>query len=351
MSPPPHSPTAPAPPARRASGRGREEALRHYALHGVAVEVASEDGVLLERLDAVLRHYGLVGSAGAGPGALRLSVSALPGVVSVPAGAEETARHQDLRAWRDGGTVYLACDGHTVRIEPSAGRAEAVVPASAGLRKDVLIYALLVLLRRRGLYGLHASAVSRAGRGCLFVASCGGGKSTSTYALVRSGWSFLGDDALLLRAEDDGVSALALRRDLCLAPDLADVFPEVLERGDDGPFATRGKRRLSMPTLYPDRLVERCVPRVCVFPQVVGDPKSRLLPMDDASAMARLIAQSTVLMLDAEMRPRHLEALRRLAGQTSAYRLFAGSDLRREPGLLDSMLTDLGAFVPDSASL
>jgi hypothetical protein len=47
---------------------------------------------------------------------------------------------------------------------------------------------------RRDLYFLHAAALEVAGRACLLVAPSGGGKSTTTWALLHHGFKYLSDE-------------------------------------------------------------------------------------------------------------------------------------------------------------
>jgi hypothetical protein len=315
---------------------------RRYRLHGLLVEVTADDPAVLDRVHPVLAHLGLALADEAGKADVVLRYPARPGAVQIPATARMTAEQDGIRAWSGGGLLYLECDGHAVHLDLSAGVAESTIPpAPTPPRKDIVIYTLLLLLRRRGLYALHASGVARAGAGFLFVAPCGSGKSTQTYGLVRQGWEYLGDDALLLRVRGDAVEALALRRDLCLDPALAHAFPEVVTHGEGGPFAARGKRRLRMRALHPGRLIERCVPRVLVFPEIVPNPVSRLAPLGPAETLARLVEQSVVVALDPDALPAHFEALGRLARQARGWRLLAGRDLKERPGAVAALLAGI----------
>lgn len=295
---------------------------------------------MLDGILAAFEHlgFGAVEETG-GTAAVVLRCSAGSGAVPVPPGESIVAEQGGIRAWESGGALYLGCAGHACRLDLSAGVAEVrVPPPPARPRKDILTYAVLLLLRRRGLYALHASGVARDGVGCLFVARSGSGKSTQTYSLVREGWEYLGDDALLLRARGDEVEALALRRDLCLDPALAHAFPEVAVHGEAGPFAGKGKRRLSMHALHPGRLIDRCVPRLLVFPEIVPEPVSRLVPIHAADALARLVRESVVVRLDAAAMPAHLAALGRLVRQARSWRLLAGRDLKERPELVAPLL-------------
>jgi hypothetical protein len=304
-----------------------------YAAHGIRLELSVDDARLAAGVRDVLEHFGLGRvPPTAEPPTTRLHFTSWQHAEPVPADATEVGWQDGIRARAAAGAIWLTADHHCVRLDPAAGLAEGVLPRTpSALRKDLIIYAVLLLLRRRGYYGLHASGVVADGAGCLLVAPSGSGKSTSTYGLVRQGWHYLGDDALLLHAAGDEVEALALRRDICLDPALQGSFPELRTRGRTGRFAGRGKRRLAMRELYPERLLDRCVPRLLVFPELAAVAESRLVPLGVADVLPRLVAQSAVFGLDPEAAPGHLAVLARLARQTRAYRLLAGWDLKADP--------------------
>lgn len=54
------------------------------------------------------------------------------------------------------------------------------------------------LLKRHGLFNIHAAGLSSGEKGLLITGASGAGKSTLTVALVRAGFSLLGDDTLFL---------------------------------------------------------------------------------------------------------------------------------------------------------
>ncbi|MEK8023115.1 MAG: hypothetical protein AAB229_04840 [Candidatus Hydrogenedentota bacterium] len=64
-----------------------------------------------------------------------------------------------------------------------------------------LPYVLALLLRRRGLFLLHAGgAVSPDGTAMLFTGRSGAGKSTTAFRLAEAGWTYLGDDMVFYDA-------------------------------------------------------------------------------------------------------------------------------------------------------
>ena len=75
-----------------------------------------------------------------------------------------------------------------------------------------LLIAVVVALRWRALFHVHAGAlVSPGGSGILVAGGAGAGKSTLTLALLEAGCDYLGDDAVFLRARVDP-AVLALPR-------------------------------------------------------------------------------------------------------------------------------------------
>lgn len=305
---------------------------------------------MLEGIHALLEHVGFTAAKTAdGAADVALYASAAPGGVRIPAGARTLVEQGPIRVQSSGGALYVSCDGHVSRVDLASGAAEVGVPQPPTLpRKDVLLLVVFLLLRRRGLYGLHASGVVRGGTGCLFVAPSGSGKSTQTYSLVRQGWEYLGDDSLLLRDGGDHVQALALRRHLCLDPALARPFPETARHGKASQFARRGKHELSMRALYPRQIVDGCVPRMLIFPEIVAAPVSRLVPMEAADALLRLMNESLAMALDPEARPIHLRLLGRLVHQARSWRLLAGRDLHARP---EGVARLLEPVCPSPASL
>jgi hypothetical protein len=93
--------------------------------------------------------------------------------------------------------------------------------------EDLVGLALTTGWRAAGWVALHAAAVVRDGICPIFCAGSGGGKSTLTAALVRSGWRALGDDKLLLRYAEGGAELRALLRTFNLHPRTREWFPEV----------------------------------------------------------------------------------------------------------------------------
>lgn len=116
------------------------------------------------------------------------------------------------------GRYWMECDG---TAEPAVARKPVQVvvaphphaPAAtigSTLRMDILGRVLPLLLHRRGLICLHASAVEVHGAAVAMVAAKGTGKSTLAVALIAAGGVAVADDAVAIALGNDVASPGAL---------------------------------------------------------------------------------------------------------------------------------------------
>jgi len=315
------------------------ERISIHMLHGERIVVVADSAEQLAAVGAVLAGFDqIVRVPATGGGGMTLRVWNRPDAVPLPRGAC-SAEQDGIRAWTTSSSVILACEGHRAHVDPAGGVADLAVQPRAHMRNDFVMDVLVLLLRRRGLPALHASAVARGGAGTLFVGPCGSSKSTQTYALVHQGWQYLGDDALLLRRGARAVEALPLRRYLHL---------------DDGALrrcggvdaaalalARNGKRRL-IPAEGRDRaIIDSTVPRLLVFPRIVGSGASQLVEIGKAEALRRLFGQTIVMWLDCGALRGTVSLLGSLVGQVRSFCLLAGTDLKDRPQRVAALLSEV----------
>lgn len=112
------------------------------------------------------------------------------------------------------GTCGPRCDDWIVCVPPGLQFDE----PQTGDMEDILSLICTVAWREAGWVAVHAAAVAKDGVCAVLCASSGGGKSTLTTALVRSGWRSLGDDKLLVRCEDGIGQVRALLQTFNLDP-------------------------------------------------------------------------------------------------------------------------------------
>ncbi len=249
--------------------------------------------------------------------------------------------------------LYIAY-GPRLRVlcEPGAGRSRASAAGMAeedlwSLSHPLFTLPLVELMKRRGLYGLHAGGVCRDGRALLLPGTSGSGKSTLTLALARAGFGFLGDDTLFLSrgAQEPpggaselpgGIRILAFPDEFDLTDQTVAFFPELASLLDASRPAGWRKRQVRAEELYGAPVVWECRPAALVFPRVSGERASVLTPLSPGEALLELAPN--VLLTEARSSQAHLDILAELVERSDCYRLATGTDLGGAVELLGGLL-------------
>lgn len=318
----------------------------YFTLHNFHVEVRWDDTSVARAVRSILTYFGLTRRESV-PGECHAQLSFLTqgSGSSLPDHARQIVQRNGITVWR-GDFHFYVCEGpSTVQLDVASGTGRGILQstpwrASQGVRIEVVnlvIHSLLILLRRRSVYPLHAAAVAKESTGLLLVGESDSGKSTQALSLAREGWDYLTDDSLLLHSGNGPIEARPLRRDFGLDQDAVKVFPEIA--GHRQPFLTdERKRRIDMEAIYPGQRAERCTPRVLVFPSIVSQSESQIRPLRTTDAVCRLMRQSILLALNPRIARAHMNVLQRLADQARSYELLAGEDLEQNPSGVTQML-------------
>ena len=332
---------------------------RGYRLHGVGIAVEGWEGAAaavhdrLARLPALPEGRGAPAAdlrftfeAAAGPAALARLVPAPPPrarpVYDPPQGEVLWDREADLLHLQLGPRLRALC-------EPAAGRVRLAAldpgPEEAWLLSHPLFtLPLAELMKRRGLFPLHAAGLCRHGRALVLPGTSGAGKSTLAVALARAGLGFLGDDTLFLapasasQGAGGGLRLLAFPDEIDLTEGSLGFFPDLAPRLAPPRAAGWRKRQLAAGRLTPD-VVWECAPGLLVFPRVAGRRESALAPLGRDEALLELAGN--VLLTDPRSSQAHLDALAALAAASACYRLETGSDLDAAARLLAGLLERL----------
>ncbi len=319
----------------------------YYNLHGTWLGIDWDETPVGEQLQLLSAYFGLEAVTTAPPECqVRLAFLTHAPQLSIPTHASCVAQQHGLQVWQADSQVYVRDGAYVVRLDPASHTGFGTLPPPDGqappaLPMDLLLHSLLLLLRYRGFYPEHAACVAYDGVGCLLVGDSGSGKSTLTLGLVQAGWRYLADDAILLRDGRDGIEAMPLRRELCLAPEARRAFPDTVGHWQPSPWPGDTKQRLDMQTLYPTQVQSTAIPHLLLFPIIVSAPQSQLVPIGKAEALFRLIQQSALVTVEPQMAPGHLDLLAQLVRQTKHYRLLAGQDLARDPCRLAQILEEV----------
>ena len=310
-----------------------EPAERSYSLHGVRLGVSGwpEGADLLHSRLACLPH---------GPGEDGdLSFEFLPPTADLahlarPAAGRPVYDPPGGEVLYDDAADRLYLDlGGRLRAVCEAGRGRALLAAPAAGRGDLWLLShplftlpLVELLKRRGLYHVHAAALCRGGRGLVLAL---------TIALARAGFGFLGDDTLFLARRPAGLRLLAFPDEVDLTDETLRFFPELAPVLDAPRRDGWRKRPLRAEEVYGAPVVWECAPGHLVFPAVSGRAASELTPIGADEALLELAPN--VLLTDPASSQAHLDALADLAAASCCWRLATGRDLdaavRRLAGL------------------
>jgi hypothetical protein len=187
-------------------------------------------------------------------------------------------------------------------------RGEGYAQAGAEARRDLARVGAIVRLRQRGRYLVHAAgAVDPQGRAWLLAGDSGCGKSTLGYALVRAGWTSLGDDGVVIEATSGGLHAHAWRDPLRVSTLLASEFPELRA---DVQRARRGDPRRRMALDVPAGPMRAPLEAVVFLSRSDRYTMTRL---GAVAALGALVRQSPWVIIEDASSRGHLDLLRRVA--------------------------------------
>jgi hypothetical protein len=239
-----------------------------------------------------------------------------------------------LRDLRNGAELSIV-EGRLVR----GSGYEAALPET---RRALARTGAILRLRQRNRYFVHASGVvDPDGRAVVFVGESGSGKSTLAFALVRAGWTLLGDDGVVLEPGSPDTIVHGWRSPLLVSAALADYFPELREPmeatipGDArrrSPWHVKGSTRATLGAL--------------VF--VTQARNGRLCECGESEALMLLVRQSPWVLLGDRFTQSHFTGLRRIVASAPLFSFSHGpEELVRVAELFESALETIlpGAII------
>nr|MBA2680960.1 hypothetical protein [Ktedonobacteraceae bacterium] len=216
------------------------------------------------------------------------------------------------------------------------------------VRRYVIWLALGELLRDYGFEPCHAAALTAPGdnqQGMLVLGASGSGKTTTSLGCTLADCGLLGDDLVMLREDDDAgsktIHAYTLLPEISVRTHTLDFWPE-LAFLRTYPVDERDKRFCAIEILRQgaSRLVAPI--RFLLFPVLVTDGNSKLLPLSKAAAL-RELTQLCISKEYGNTRPalqqRQFQLLTLLAEQGQSYRLEVTTGDRNVSQLICSLFT------------
>lgn len=333
-------------------------AMREYLfnLHGVELHYQTSSLVMVTPILSFLRHFHT--DLEKGDTVLTIRFEQVDSRAEVPVKVSEQAktlfsgtcpsRGDSLRSiWRcdvvqDGDR--LVTDFHdqgVLVIDGARGLVEGYFISPEAMHEDVresfFHYALTELLKRRGLFTVHATALEYQGHGVLIPGYSGQGKTTSFLSLLRSGFRYLSDDYPLLQDCGTHMELLPFPmkidvtdRTIEFFQELRDAAPEILKQGV-------WKKSFQPEDVYPNSIGTSCRPAMILFPHVVDIAHSCLEPLSKSRALEAVMPQA-LRVYDPEVARREFQALSKLVQQVDCYRLHFGRDVLDLPKLIAPLL-------------
>ena len=318
----------------------------YYTLHGTTIIVASDHKELSDALNARLRPFA---SAKHGVCDIVFEFRGVPSpgdhVVAKPSGwmrIIDGVTPGEV-SYSDGQDKLFVTYADRLRILCDFGQDRALIsflssdPESVFLASHALFTIVLVeLLKRRRRLSVQAAGFCLAGKGLLIPGTTGAGKSTLAIALLRAGFSFLGDDVILLEQSQNGPRMLALSDEIDLDDTTVQLFPELHLLLEQPKTPGSQKRQLWSTESYGAGLIAACHPAAIVFPRVAHTQRSVITPLNPEEALRELTPN--VLLTEPLSSQVHMEALAELANQCACYRLEMGHDFADLPGLVRRLM-------------
>lgn len=216
-------------------------------------------------------------------------------------------------------------------LDPSDGAGVGLFPDPAffhpGIFSNfVFLVGLSEILRSKELFLIHGGALEKRGKGILIPGFTGSGKTTLTLALLRQGFRFLSDDRPFLRENGEGFDLLAFPEEIDVTEKTRSFFPELRSLPEHlfkwGPQ----KKRFWVETVYPNSVLDRCLPKVLLFPKIAERERSRLEPLSRIEAIGRLLPH-TLLVFESTIARKQFHFLCRLIETMDCYCLHFGRDI------------------------
>lgn len=202
----------------------------------------------------------------------------------------------------------------------------------------------LSLLSRCGLFLIHATAIAKDGRGILFPAEAGCGKTTVAISLILSGFKIISDDLVFLRSNERNFWAVSSFENVSVTEQTINLFDKLkfLKKKPSvkvGPFY---KWFVDIDKLKPGAKIKKASLRVIIFPYIRPHKETKIEPVSKKEAYLKLLSQNnwdghSDLDDNVALRKK-FEFYRNLVDTVECFNLCLGKDINRLPRFICNIL-------------
>lgn len=333
-----------------------------FELCAVPVIITAQSSVLLEVFREYFRYYHPVSVAASPSPELNAIITinlkmeaALPALKElIPDQAQLLSQAGSVRLWHAPQTAnqaerfYVHTPVACFTVTLAASRADGIVtpqalPIAHILTNTYALFALLLLLRSRCIYHLHAAAVvSPDDKLFLFCGEQRSGKTTLTTALGIAGWKPVSDDSLLIHAGSSGAKLTALRKSFHLSNEILSRWSQLAGMASQAHDPERSCVA-GLELFETVKLAEGTFSMIdhIVLPQITGEDSSRIEKITMGEAILRLAEQSMFFQLWPNHTKQQMNLLTQLARKASGYRLLSGKDILSDPSRAAQLLNTI----------
>ncbi len=260
--------------------------------------------------------------------------------IRMPVHSEPTATFEDIDFYSGDDSTSLVIGGQTVLdVDLRNNTARCLISRehmeSPWIISHRIFYLpILELLRNVGAFYVHTGCVCRDDRCILLCGGSGQGKSTTTYSLARSGFSYMSDDAVFVQGRDGDLEIFSFPEKIKLDARSCSFFPEL-----NGYHVPRGKAEIPLSDTGITRVSVTGKPHALILIERGGNEKGEIVPISRSEAMLGLIRQSISLTSPGGIE-QHLDVLKQLCDSSYTYKLTLGNDVSEAPGLVEDVLKD-----------
>jgi len=272
------------------------------------------------------------------PVVIELLTGFVPPGINTRIRREPTAVFEDVKFFLNHDSVALTFgDRSFVNVDLKNGIARGFVceehVESPWIVSHRLFYVpVLEIIRAKGVCYIHAGCVCRGDECILLCGGSGHGKSTLTYALARSRYSYLSDDAVFVEHDRSGIEIFSFPEKIKLDANSRSYFPEF-----DEFEKSAGKMEIPLKRTRIRDIAASGRPSALIFSGIGHERKSELTALPKSDTMLRLIGQSISISSKTNV-ARNLDLLMELAESCKSFELKLGSTFEGVPDLIEETL-------------